>query len=286
MFFKQIKSIFQDAISYVVSHLNPYLDSPDRDFTRRRKLPPDMLISFLVSQGASGTGNELTDFFDFHCGSPSLSALNQQRDKLKPEAIEEVFHQLNGSLSKLTSPSGFRLLAVDGPSFSFSSSPRWACEDYLVSQGHSAKGFYSVHLNAVYDLNTHTYADRSSSPYILKMNLRLSASWWTVWSRRMPAPVSLSLTAATALTIIWLMSWKKSSFSYSVPKMSMSGAWLDTCLFPKKEPLTYSLILPSSVPTQKKSAHPVIMLPLLTRQLPLILFHMDLWIPIQFLSGS
>lgn len=168
MFFKQIKSIFQDAVFYVASHLNPYLDSPDRDFTRRRKLPPDMLISFLVSQGASSTGNELTDFFDFHCASPSLSALNQQRDKLKPEAVEEVFHQLNASLSKPASPSGFRLLAVDGSSFSFFSSPRWACEDYLVSQGHSAKGFYSAHLNAIYDLNTHTYADALIQPIHFK----------------------------------------------------------------------------------------------------------------------
>lgn len=82
MLFNQIKSMFQDALFYTASHITPYLIDPDRDFTRRRRLPPEMLISFLVSQGASSTGNELDGFFDFHCDSPSPSALNQQRVSL------------------------------------------------------------------------------------------------------------------------------------------------------------------------------------------------------------
>lgn len=124
MFFNKIKSMFQNAVFYAVSHLDPYLASPDKDFTRRRKLPPELLISFLVSQGASTSDNELTDFFDFHNDMPSASALCQQQRKLKPEALEEVFHQLNSSLQTLRNPSQYRLLAADGSSFSFSSSPQ------------------------------------------------------------------------------------------------------------------------------------------------------------------
>lgn len=164
MFFNQIKSMFRDALFYVSSHITPYLATPDKDFTRRRKLPPELLISFLVSQGASSSSNELDDFFDLQPDSPSLSALNQQRDKLKPQALEEVFHQLDASLLKLGIPSNYRLLAADGSSFSFSSSPKWAPEDYFVSGGHSAKGFYSIHLNALYDLDTHTYQDALIQP--------------------------------------------------------------------------------------------------------------------------
>lgn len=159
MFFNQIKSMFRDALFYVASHITPYLATPDKDFTRRRKLPPELLISFLVSQGASSTGNELDDFFDFCPDAPSLSALNQQRDKLKPQALEEVFRQLNASLSKLGATSRYRCLAADGSSFSFFSTPKWAPEEYFVSGGHSTKGFYSLHLNALYDLDTHTYQD-------------------------------------------------------------------------------------------------------------------------------
>ena len=168
MFFNQVKSMFRDALFHVASHITPYLAAPDKEFTRRRKLPPETLISFLVSQGASSTGNEFDDFFDFRLDSPSPSALNQQRDKLKPQAIEEVFRQLNASLSTLQAPSGYRLLAADGSSFSFFSTPKWASEDYFVSEGHSAKGFYSVHLNALYDLDTHTYQDAFIQPIHLK----------------------------------------------------------------------------------------------------------------------
>lgn len=168
MFFNQVKHLFQDALFYVVSHISPYLANPDRNFTRRRKLPPETLISFLVSQGASSTGNELVDFFDFQSNSPSLSALNQQRDKLLPEAVEAVFHQLNSYLPKLAVPSKYRLLAADGSSFSFFSTPKWAGDDYFVSGGHSAKGFYSLHLNALYDLHTHTYEDAVIQPVHFK----------------------------------------------------------------------------------------------------------------------
>ena len=101
MFFNQIKFLFRDAVFHVVSHMSPYLVDPDKDFTRRRKLPPETLISFLVSQGASSTGNELDDFFDFSPDAPSLSALNQQRNKIKPQALEEVFRRFDASLSSL-----------------------------------------------------------------------------------------------------------------------------------------------------------------------------------------
>lgn len=172
MFANQIKSMFRDAVFYVASHITPFLAAPDKDFTRRRKLPPELLISFLVSQGASSTGNELDDFFDFRPDAPSLSALNQQRDKLKPKALEEVFRHLNASLSKLGTHPGYRLLAADGSSFSFFSTPKWASEDYFVSGGHSAKGFYSLHLNALYDLDSHTYQDALIQPVHLKDEFR------------------------------------------------------------------------------------------------------------------
>lgn len=168
MFFNQIKSMFRDALFHVASHITPFVADSHKDFTRRRKLPPETLMSFLVSQGASSTGNELDDFFDFSLASPSLSALNQQRNKLKPQALEEVFCQLNSSLSSLETPSNYRLLAADGSDFTFFSSPKWASQEYFVSEGHSAKGFYSVHLNALYDLATHTYRDAVIQPVHFK----------------------------------------------------------------------------------------------------------------------
>lgn len=55
---KIIKSLFQSDVQNVVSHISDFTFHPGIDFTRNRKFPPDKLISFLVSQGASSTRGE------------------------------------------------------------------------------------------------------------------------------------------------------------------------------------------------------------------------------------
>lgn len=164
MFHQKIKSIFQTSVSNVVSGISQYTYNPGKDLTRTKKLPPDQLISFLVSQGASSTKNELLDFFNMEVSAPSASALNQQRAKLKPEALQAVLQQFNTLASPLVKASPYRFLAADGSTFSFSSNQTFASQEYYVSEGHSAKGFYSMHLNAFYDLDSHTYTDALIQP--------------------------------------------------------------------------------------------------------------------------
>ena len=153
---EDIKAAFADAVSHVVSNIPQYAACPGRDFTRSGKMGADTLISFLVSCGSSSTRIELLDFFGLQTDSPSASAFNQQRAKLRPEALEAVFHRFNSALQN-GAGTGFRLLAADGSTFTFFSRPSFASQDYFVSEGHSAKGFYSMHLNALYDLDKHTY---------------------------------------------------------------------------------------------------------------------------------
>ena len=159
-----IKSCFLSAVSITSSVISEFTLHPDSDLTRTRKLPAEKLITFLVSQGSSSSRIELLDFFDLDPQMPSASALNQQRDKLLPEALELVFQHSNHFLLLLEELSGYRFLAADGSSFTFFSKPRWASEEYFVSEGHSAKGFYSMHLNALYDLSLHTYTDALIQP--------------------------------------------------------------------------------------------------------------------------
>lgn len=155
----KIKKAFSDAVTYVTSNISQYAVNPDKDFTRIRKLGPDKLLSFLVSCGSSSTRIELLDFWGLDSDSPSASALNQQRAKLKPEALEEVFHRFNSSPLFGENSSNYRFLAADGSTFTFFSKPSFSPSEYFVSEGHSAKGFYSMHLNAFYDLQRHTYSD-------------------------------------------------------------------------------------------------------------------------------
>ena len=79
---------------------------------------------------------------------------------MKPEAFEAVFHEFTASSFELAvdkQTSQYQFIAADGSSILFSSLPRFALDEYYISEGHSASGFYSMHINAFYDLNRHIY---------------------------------------------------------------------------------------------------------------------------------
>ena len=164
LFHQTIKSFLVSSIACTVSDISQYTVNPGKDLTRNKKLPAEKLISFLVSEGSSSTKNELLDFFHMDTLAPTTSAFNQQRAKLKPEALEAVFKHFNASVNSIEKTSGYRFLAADGSSFTFFSKPSFASSEYYVSEGHSAKGFYSMHLNAFYDLDKHTYTDALIQP--------------------------------------------------------------------------------------------------------------------------
>lgn len=164
MLHEKIKAFFSTAVNNVTSVISQYVVNPDKDLTRNKKLPPDKLITFLVSEGSSSTKNELLDFFAMDVQAPSNSAFNQQRAKLKPEALESVFKQFNSLVASHEQATDYSFIAADGSTFTFFSKPSFSSLDYHVSEGHSSKGFYSMHLNAFYDLEKHTYKDAIIQP--------------------------------------------------------------------------------------------------------------------------
>lgn len=164
MSYPTIKSLFHDSIDHVCSNLSSFVVRPGKDLTRSRKIPAQQLLPFLVSMGSSSTRNELLDFWDMSPTAPSESALVQQRAKLKPQALEHLFRHFASSLSSIKEPHDYRYLAADGSSFTFFSKPGLSGPQYLVCGGHSAKGYYSLHLNAFYDLEKRIYTDALLQP--------------------------------------------------------------------------------------------------------------------------
>lgn len=166
---KTIKPLFSSAVQTVTSHIQDYSVRPEKDFSRIRKFPADRLITFLVAQGASSTRAELIDFFGLNPDAPTSSAFRQQRAKLKPEALKETFDLFNASLLGSYTPvhcaaAGYRCLAADGSSASFFSTPHFSPDAYFVSEGHSMKGFYSIHVNGLFDIDRHIYMDALLQP--------------------------------------------------------------------------------------------------------------------------
>lgn len=175
MFHQNLKELFNEVVAGMAVNISDYVVNPGKDLSRTRKIPADLLMSFLVSQGSSGTKCEILDFFDFSADAPSASALNQQRSKLKPEALEALFSKFNAAFDASAHrgvSERYRFLAADGSTVSFFSHPRFSTDDYFVSDGHSAKGFYSMHINAFYDLTKKIYTGAVIQPVHAKDEFR------------------------------------------------------------------------------------------------------------------
>lgn len=159
-----IKSLFYSAVSTVASQISDYAVNPQKNFVRNRKLPADKLISLMVAEGSGSTKNEILDFYGMKADSPSSSAFIQQRAKLKPEAIQAVFETFNNSINSVRKIPKYRFLAADGSTATFFSSPKYSPSEFFVQPGNSSKGVYSIHINAFFDLDSHTYTDALFQP--------------------------------------------------------------------------------------------------------------------------
>lgn len=159
-----IKAMFSSAVSSVTQNISDYVRNPGKNFIRERKLPADRLIRFFVAEGSSSTKNEMIDFWGACPDQPGNSAFNQQRAKLRPEALEAVFNRFNAEAASLYKPSSYHFIAADGSTATYFSTPVFSSPEYFVEPGHSAKGFYSIHINALYDLDRNTYTDALLQP--------------------------------------------------------------------------------------------------------------------------
>ena len=122
MFHLKLKETLNQSISNVTADITSYVTKLGKDFSRVRKLSPDDVISYLISQGASSTKCECLDFFRFSSETPSVSALHQRRSQLMPEAVEAVFREFNSSVLQLENSvqnQRYQYVAADGSTISF-----------------------------------------------------------------------------------------------------------------------------------------------------------------------
>ncbi len=79
MFHLKLKELFNNSVYTVCSDIDSFVYNSGMDFSRVRKLSPDKVISYFISQGASSTKCEWLDFFRLSPDTSSVSALSQRR---------------------------------------------------------------------------------------------------------------------------------------------------------------------------------------------------------------
>ena len=89
-----IRTALLHSIQTAAKNLDICVKNPKKDFSRKRKLPLETMLLMLVGMGSGSLSKELYDWFEFSADMPSVSAFVQQRNKVRPEAMELVFRRL------------------------------------------------------------------------------------------------------------------------------------------------------------------------------------------------
>ena len=71
-----------------------FVNNPEKDFTRKRKLDFKDMLNILLSMGGNSLKLELMKYFSYDAETATSSAFVQQRDKILPDALELLFHRL------------------------------------------------------------------------------------------------------------------------------------------------------------------------------------------------
>ena len=91
-----------------------YVKNPQRDFTRRKKLPLDKMLKLDIQMQAKSLPHELGDFFDYNPNMPTASAFIQQRAKLTDYALPALFSAFTEAHKPRRMANGYRPLPVMG----------------------------------------------------------------------------------------------------------------------------------------------------------------------------
>ena len=152
---RQVKNLLFSLIHFVSEHPQDYCFRPDTDFTRNRKLPMDKLIAGIIGLNGGSLSREILRMFHYSQEAASVSAFIQQRRKLKPEALEDIFLSFTKNIS--ASYTGLQLLAVDGTDLQIAPTPEDQ-EAYCAGKD-KHKPYNFLHVNALYDLRHQIYLD-------------------------------------------------------------------------------------------------------------------------------
>lgn len=157
-----VKEKLTSLITEMAASPAPFVKNPERDFTRKRKLPFETVVQLLISMGGNSIFKELLKEQGYDLNTATTSAFVQQRDKILPAAFEFLFHAFTETFHALKTYQGYRLLATDGSDLHIAIDP--GDHDTYFQSKLGEKGYNLLHLNAIYDLYNRLYVDACVQP--------------------------------------------------------------------------------------------------------------------------
>ena len=161
-FADSIKEKLDTVITVMQEYSWLFVNDPEKDFTRKRKLDFKEMVNILLSMGGNSLKIELIKYFSYDVETATSSAFVQQREKILPEAFEFLFHRFTSTSVNPNYYDGYRMFAVDGSDLNVAHNPEEKENHYAATN--NAKGYNLLHLNAMYDLCSRVYVDAIVQP--------------------------------------------------------------------------------------------------------------------------
>ena len=152
-----IKQKLTEAITQLCDVSWMFVKNPGRDFTRKRKLDFNRIVSMLLAMEGGSLTTELLKYFGCSSVVATSSAFVQQRGKINPSAFSSLFDLFVQKTDKEKYYKGLRLIAADGSDIQIPTNPNDPDSYFPPRENQCA--FSLLHLDAMYDLLQHTYSD-------------------------------------------------------------------------------------------------------------------------------
>lgn len=157
LFSAKVKSTLNQCIEEHITRKSEFVNDPNRDFTRKRKLSLNDVIKATLQLSSGSINKELLSYFDFDPETPTSSAFVQQRNKLSSSLFKSLFKQFTNSFTHYETLKGYRVLAIDGSAINIPRDPN--DPDTYVQNYTLSKGYNHFHGNFLYDLLNRVYID-------------------------------------------------------------------------------------------------------------------------------
>jgi len=152
-----IKHKLAEAITQLCEVSWMFVKKPGQDFTRKRKLSFEKMVSFLLAMEGGSLTTELLKYFGCSVDVATSSAFVQQRGKINSSAFSSLFDLFVQKTDKEHYYKGLRLIAADGSDIQIPTNPNDPESFFPPNENQCA--FNLIHLDALYDLLQHTYTD-------------------------------------------------------------------------------------------------------------------------------
>jgi hypothetical protein len=162
-----IKNTLWDIVDDMSQSLSYFVNNPDKDFLRKRKLDFQKMMRLIISMESGSLNHELLKFFEYDSSVPTSSAFYQQRAKLSTFAFRHLLYKFNLQFPLEKFRDQYHLVACDGSEFNITRNPNDP-DTFHEPNGKSASGFNMIHTISFYEVFNKRYLDLEIQPGRLK----------------------------------------------------------------------------------------------------------------------